>query len=162
MAYLGNWKVNFFLYGMSQLTDTLHFSIIIDIDCKWRYTLVNGKPIFVTLQAVFNAPTQLLGCYGVLSAAFTLHSRMLTNVMQLPQQFFETNSLGRIMARFSQDMNAIDVTLPMIVQDCLYCIMNVRRATLFMCRVSAHGNYLQAIIVPCLLLSSIHRFLSVP
>ena len=41
-----------------------------------------------------------------------LHDKMLMNVIYLPQSFFDTTPLGRILNRFSKDQYTVDEVLP--------------------------------------------------
>lgn len=50
--------------------------------------------------------------YGTKNAAFTLHNALLSNILRQPARFFETTLTGRILARFSNDTDVIDVRLP--------------------------------------------------
>ncbi|KAF9938432.1 hypothetical protein BGZ67_000203 [Mortierella alpina] len=45
-------------------------------------------------------------------ASNVLYDRLLTRVLRLPMSFFDTTPMGRIVNRFSSDMNAIDTQLP--------------------------------------------------
>lgn len=54
---------------------------------------------------------------GCLRAARDLHNKLLGNVLRLPMSFFDTTPLGRILNRFSKDMDTIDVILPMVSED---------------------------------------------
>uniref|UniRef100_A0A2C9M896 ABC transmembrane type-1 domain-containing protein n=1 Tax=Biomphalaria glabrata TaxID=6526 RepID=A0A2C9M896_BIOGL len=45
-------------------------------------------------------------------AAGTLHNHMLANVLRSPMSFFDTTPSGRIMNRFSGDVETVDNTLP--------------------------------------------------
>ncbi|GJJ74129.1 ATP-binding cassette, subfamily C (CFTR/MRP), member 1 [Entomortierella parvispora] len=47
-----------------------------------------------------------------IQAATTLHNRLLTRVLHLPMSFFDTTPMGRIVNRFSGDMEAVDSSLP--------------------------------------------------
>ena len=39
--------------------------------------------------------------------------------------FFDTIPIGRIISRFSQDMNAVDSHIPAVLVDWLYCLLEV-------------------------------------
>ncbi|KAL2911652.1 hypothetical protein HK105_208860 [Polyrhizophydium stewartii] len=45
-------------------------------------------------------------------AARTLHEQMLRAIVRLPQSFFDTTPLGRVMNRFSKDQYTVDEVLP--------------------------------------------------
>ncbi|MBZ3876593.1 Canalicular multispecific organic anion transporter 1 [Sciurus carolinensis] len=46
---------------------------------------------------------------GSLTASRTLYTQLLSNVLHLPLQYFETNPIGQIINRFTKDMFIIDV-----------------------------------------------------
>ncbi|XP_063977599.1 ATP-binding cassette sub-family C member 4-like [Diachasmimorpha longicaudata] len=48
-----------------------------------------------------------------------LHGMMFANVLGAPMVFFNTNSTGRILNRFSKDIGAIDELLPKAMLECL-------------------------------------------
>ncbi|KAJ3391487.1 hypothetical protein HDU84_005862 [Entophlyctis sp. JEL0112] len=52
---------------------------------------------------------------GVRSAR-ELHQQMLENVLRLPQSYFDTTPLGRILNRFSKDVYTVDEVLPRVFQ----------------------------------------------
>jgi ABC-type multidrug transport system fused ATPase/permease subunit len=57
---------------------------------------------------------------GGLKAAKLLHQSLLINVMHLPvTTFFDVTPVGRILARFSSDVNVIDGVLPHLLHMCL-------------------------------------------
>lgn len=50
---------------------------------------------------------------GGLKAAKLLHQSLLENLMRLPvSTFFDVTPIGRILARFSSDVNVVDAVLP--------------------------------------------------
>ncbi|XP_015109439.1 multidrug resistance-associated protein 4 [Diachasma alloeum] len=54
-----------------------------------------------------------------------LHGVMFANVLGAPMFFFNTNSSGRILNRFSKDIGAIDELLPKAMLECLqiFCVL---------------------------------------
>lgn len=58
---------------------------------------------------------------GALRAALILHRDLLSNVMRLSLQFFDTTPSGRVLSRFSKDVEALDTTLPRLFDDGLWC-----------------------------------------
>lgn len=54
--------------------------------------------------------------YGTMKAAEKLHHEMLHNVLRSPMSFFDTTPLGRIVNRFSKDVDVVDLVIPQILQ----------------------------------------------
>lgn len=49
---------------------------------------------------------------GSYAASKQLHNSLLLNVLRCPMSFFETTPMGRIVNRFSKDINSIDEAIP--------------------------------------------------
>ena len=62
---------------------------------------------------------------GSVTAARTLHTRLLDRVVRLPMAFFDSQPSGRLLNRFSKDTEAVDTMLGEIVQSALTCAVNV-------------------------------------
>lgn len=58
-------------------------------------------------------------------ASKILHRRLLRSVMRSPMSFFDTNPTGRIVNRFSADIDKIDLSIPFIISDFLWCMCEV-------------------------------------
>lgn len=54
----------------------------------------------------------LCRAYGMLKAAHITHLHMLGAVLRAPQTFFESNPSGRVLNRFSKDVDTIDSLIP--------------------------------------------------
>ncbi|XP_044009489.1 probable multidrug resistance-associated protein lethal(2)03659 [Aphidius gifuensis] len=52
-------------------------------------------------------------------ASIHLHDRMFRSISRATMRFFNTNTSGRILNRFSKDMGSIDELLPMALFDCI-------------------------------------------
>jgi ABC-type multidrug transport system fused ATPase/permease subunit len=63
-----------------------------------------------------SAISSVIGAYtmyiGTLNAANILHKKVLQNILRNPGQFFDTTPVGRILSRFSKDIDVLDNTLP--------------------------------------------------
>ena len=63
-------------------------------------------------QVLLVSSMSLILTYSSMKAARKLHQGLLVNIMHLPMQFFETTPIGRIVNRFSRDMNSVDDKVP--------------------------------------------------
>jgi ATP-binding cassette, subfamily C (CFTR/MRP), member 1 len=74
--------------------------------------------------AVTLLATSMFFAIGCLRAARDLHNKLLHNAMRLPMSFFDTTPLGRILNRFSKDVDVIDNVLPMSMRFWLMMFFN--------------------------------------
>ncbi|XP_047481887.1 multidrug resistance-associated protein 1-like isoform X2 [Penaeus chinensis] len=91
-----------------------------------------SRGLFLTLYGAFGIAqafflflgmlTLMLGC---LRSSRVLHQRLLDSVVRLPMSFFDTNPSGRIINRFSKDINVLDNTFPDNLRNFLGCFMQV-------------------------------------
>lgn len=65
-----------------------------------------GYSLMVVVQVLF------AWVYCGIRAATEMHINLLKNVLRLPQSFFDTTPMGRVMNRFSKDQYTIDEVLP--------------------------------------------------
>ncbi|GAB1603326.1 resistance-associated 1-like isoform X1, partial [Argonauta hians] len=54
--------------------------------------------------------------FSLLGGAKRLHSQLVTNILRCPMVFFDTTPLGRIVNRFSKDIDTVDIMLPLFVR----------------------------------------------
>jgi len=74
---------------------------------------------FANLQhstAIALLGTSIIFAIGCLRAARDLHHKLLGNTLKLPMSFFDVTPLGRILNRFSKDIDVIDAHLPMTMR----------------------------------------------
>ena len=62
---------------------------------------------------------------GNVVAGRKLHHTMLSNIIAGPMDFFDTTPLGRIMNRFSKDIDVLDSIIPRTVEAWLACLLRV-------------------------------------
>jgi len=91
--------------------------------CSGCYLGIYG--LFGVLQALF------LGIAGV-SLAFAgyfasngLHKSVLANILRSPMSFFDTTPMGRILNRFSKDINIVDEILPRAFSAFFSCFYSI-------------------------------------
>ena len=62
---------------------------------------------------------------GSLYAAREMHNIMLNFVLRWPMSLFDTTPLGRILNRFSKDVDTVDTVLPMVLRSWLVMLFSV-------------------------------------
>ena len=67
----------------------------------------------------------LLLYLSTLNGAKALHEKMLIRIMHSPMSFFDTTPQGRIINRFSKDVDVLDTTMPMILRGWITCLLQV-------------------------------------
>lgn len=58
--------------------------------------------------------------FGCLKAARVLHDQLLNSVLHLPMSFFDTNPSGRIINRFSKEVDVLDSVMPGVTRATIY------------------------------------------
>ncbi|XP_067009700.2 multidrug resistance-associated protein 1 isoform X3 [Anabrus simplex] len=86
--------------------------------------------------------SQQLGCWR---AAVIMHFYLLKGIIRAPLTFFDTTPVGRILGRFSKDVDVLDNSLPRQISDALYCLFEVI-ATIFV--ISYSTPIFLSVIVP--------------
>ena len=113
---------------------------------------ISGVGIFVAT---------LLRTLGGRRASRILHSHFLVNILQCPMVFFESTPTGRIVNRFSKDIDAIDTRVP---QSAHTLIINILREIGSIVVISMATPLVLTVVAPLLILYSfvqvlIHSFL---
>lgn len=75
--------------------------------------------------AIFSYGISLFPYLGALHAATVLHHNLLLNILRMSLQFFDTTPVGRILSRFSKDLESVDQALPIIIDEGIYCAFEV-------------------------------------
>eukprot|EP00283_Hemiselmis_rufescens_P014305 CAMPEP_0173443524 /NCGR_PEP_ID=MMETSP1357-20121228/30032_1 /TAXON_ID=77926 /ORGANISM="Hemiselmis rufescens, Strain PCC563" /LENGTH=1295 /DNA_ID=CAMNT_0014409445 /DNA_START=9 /DNA_END=3896 /DNA_ORIENTATION=- len=71
-----------------------------------------------------------------LAAATSLHNHMLASVMSAPMKFFDQTPIGRVLNRFSNDQDSLDLTLPRTLNQLYACALRVLGTIMVICTVS--------------------------
>lgn len=98
--------------------------------------LGQGLAVFVQAYAL---------AFGSILASKNLHNSLLWNVMRCPMSFFETTPMGRIVNRFSKDINIIDEIIPRSTKSFITTFMTML-GTIFV--ISYSTPIFVAVLVP--------------
>ena len=73
------------------------------------------------LQAVSCYAKEVILFLACAKASRIIHEKLLSRVMHSPMAFFDTNPTGRILNRFSSDVDTVDQTIPFEIDDFMNC-----------------------------------------
>ena len=88
-----------------------------------EYTIIYGAAGLC--QTGFILGYALTFCVALVSASVKLHATLLNNIMRCPMSFFDAVPSGRIMNRFSKDVETTDNTLPQSVRQFVMTMFTV-------------------------------------
>lgn len=66
--------------------------------------------------------TLLISCWR---AAVQVHEIFVTNMFRVPCKFFDVTPIGRLLSRFTKDVEIVDSKLPSVLWDFVICSMEV-------------------------------------
>jgi len=89
------------------------------------YLFISGYCGLALLLAFFHFMRWYLFLSAGLRAGVSAHSALLHGILAAPLRFFEENPVGRILNRFSRDLETIEVYLPRTLLDCTHCALEV-------------------------------------
>lgn len=127
----------------------LHFSFVVR-----SFLLKSAILLFfyhwTALMSLFSDVTPNVWC---IMAAKKIHNAMLHRVLRCPMSFFESTPVGRIMSRFSKDIDILDVMLPMTCYWFVHCVFAVILSS-FKC--SCHHHHHHPVMCILLLITQIY------
>lgn len=85
--------------------------------------MVTDSIPIVTVCAVITAVICL--AMGALGASERMHNHLLGIVLRNPMSFFDTTPVGRVLVRFSHDVDVMDTTMPQVLRQWLSTIFRV-------------------------------------
>lgn len=86
---------------------------------------MQNRKVKICFTATFSMLIDTTPKIWLLNAAVKLHLMMLTNVLRSSMEFFDRTPVGRILARFSKDVDVVDSQLPQIMYSFCYCFFTV-------------------------------------
>lgn len=81
--------------------------------------------IFVLYTAVSSIFAVFLLRLGCVFASLRLHHVLLNGIFHAPLSYFDQTPTGRILSRFSKDLDVVDTEFPMLWDELLYCAFEV-------------------------------------
>lgn len=105
--YAQNITSNVSIYNNETTSEQRHQYLFI-------YTTLVATAVYLAFQ---RSITLIHTC---LRASRGLHNKLFLGIIRAPMYFFNTNSSGRIINRFSKDIGQIDTRLPIILYESIY------------------------------------------
>ncbi|OWA52394.1 Multidrug resistance-associated protein 1 [Hypsibius exemplaris] len=102
-------------------------------DTDWRNRRIGVYGAIGVAQGIFILSSAFVLAYGQNLASRSLHRGMLTRIMRAPMSFFDQTPMGRIMNRFSKDIDVIDMNIPMNFRMWLNSMFNVFGTIIVIC-----------------------------
>lgn len=118
-----------------------------------------GYGLFLLMLCVFSFVLWIVFMLGCLRASASFHSELLHSVMRSPLSFFDTTPMGRIVNRFSKDIESIDKNIPMNANLTMSNIIWTSFLTIVICIMSA---YFVLVVVLAVLLFCVLTVISLP
>lgn len=103
--------------------ETIVSDNISDNENLWMYNLVYGMSLIAII--IFFALRSVVTVKVLMRASSRLHSQLFRKVMRTPILFFDTTPLGRLINRFSRDMDEMDTKLPMMIESTVKAFLNI-------------------------------------
>lgn len=88
---------------------------------------------YLCFSACFVLMYAFITAYSSIRASRNLHNNMLQCILRLPLSFFDTTPIGRIINRFSRDIEVIDGLLPETIQSWLMTFFGVVSTMIILC-----------------------------
>ncbi|XP_066955738.1 LOW QUALITY PROTEIN: ATP-binding cassette sub-family C member 5-like [Macrobrachium rosenbergii] len=106
---------------------------IIDNPRLWMYQLVFGAS-FCALVVV-GLVKGIVITFSLLRGASTLHNDMFRSILFSPMSFFDTTPSGRILNRFSRDLDELDVRIPYFLEFLMQGILGTLGLAILICTI---------------------------
>lgn len=125
---------------------------------QWWLSWFSGHPQEITaLQGVMiygciaagsflvQISTQMFWLKRGINAGIELHDKMLTSVLKAPVRFFDTTPVGRLLQRFSRDLESVDIQLQWSFQAAVQSLFQI---TVSLCLIVFSVPLVLVIIMP--------------
>ena len=93
-------------------------------------TMANSSQSFSAMIIVLQSVATAIACAV---ASDVIHAQLITRIIHAPNAFFDTTPLGRILNRFSQDINALDIRVRLNLSTVFRGITSLATTSLAIC-----------------------------
>ena len=104
-----------------------------------------GYAMFGLAEIVIKLCCDLTYYHKCAGASRSIHKNLLNNVMRSPMKFFDTNPTGRILNRFTSDLDTIDANIPFELADFSFCFVECLSVIILISIVTPGNNWIYAI-----------------
>lgn len=130
-----------------------------DGDVSRRHFYITGYALFLASYVVFNFVFWSIFVVGTLRAAIWFHQQLLNGIMRSPLSFFDTTPMGRIINRFSRDVESVDKEIPINANMTMCNIVWGMQLLILICIMSP---YFTIVVVMAVLLFASVTIVSLP
>uniref|UniRef100_A0A090X906 Putative multidrug resistance-associated protein/mitoxantrone resistance protein n=2 Tax=Ixodes ricinus TaxID=34613 RepID=A0A090X906_IXORI len=116
-------------------------------DPSMRATYMVGYGAILVGMSIFNFIYSVLFVLGSMRAASSIHSQLLQCVMRSPISFFDKTSMGRIVNRFSRDVDLIDKEVPFLISMNVTDFASIVMLVVVICFPSAYFLIIVAVVL---------------
>ena len=103
------------------------------------WTFLSGYTILGFITCLFTFWRSLMISLNGVKAGTSFHSGLLDAVFGAPMNFFEGTPVGRILNRFSRDMEAIDQQIPRSLHEAFACVFTILTTIIVIVSVSPYA-----------------------
>ncbi|KAK3912845.1 Canalicular multispecific organic anion transporter 2 [Frankliniella fusca] len=89
-----------------------------DFEAK-RNTYLGVYAAFGGAQAIFSMTSSYVFAMGCIASSMELHNGMFRRILKCPMSFFDMTPIGRILNRFTKDIDNVDNVLPLQIRQAL-------------------------------------------
>ncbi|XP_061182250.1 multidrug resistance-associated protein 1-like isoform X1 [Saccostrea echinata] len=118
--WLSEWSGDPYLY-----INGTNGTVVKEINVSQRNLRLGIYGVLGILQGIFTIIASLSLYIGNIHAGKALHASLVNNILSSPMKFFDTTPLGRIMNRFSKDVDVLDTQIGRIYESWLSCLLKV-------------------------------------
>ena len=97
---------------------------LLNRSCSFSVQFYIFSSSFLTFSGILALLSYVVLADSCINAAGSQHLSLLTHVFRWPMFLFDSTPVGRLVNRFSKDMDSIDVKIPDLWSDFLYCLFD--------------------------------------